>query len=63
MTYVDLNPIMTDSPESSGYTSMKSRINALRNNQANPLGLYVVAEYPRDNMPEGIPFRLVDFWS
>ncbi len=64
MANVNLNPIradMADSPESSGYTSMKSRIDALRNNQPNPLGLYVVAGYPRDSMPEGIPFRLVDY--
>ncbi|WP_039850193.1 transposase [Grimontia indica] len=64
MAYVDLNPIradIADSPESSEYTSVKARIEALRNNQVNAEGLHVFAGYPRKDQPEGIPFRLLDY--
>ncbi|EOD79355.1 Mobile element protein [Grimontia indica] len=64
MAYVDLNPIradITDSPETSEYTSVKTRIEALKNDQVNADGLYVFAGYPRKDQPAGIPFRLLDY--
>ncbi|WP_163392974.1 transposase [Enterovibrio norvegicus] len=64
MAYVDLNPVradIADSPESSGHTSVKSRIEALRSDHANAEGLLVFAGYPRKDMPDGIPFRLIDY--
>ncbi|NGN99795.1 transposase [Grimontia sp. S25] len=64
MAYVDLNPIraaIADAPETSEYTSVKARIEALRNDQITPKGLHVFAGYPRKDQPEGVPFRLLDY--
>ncbi|PML81989.1 transposase [Enterovibrio norvegicus] len=64
MAYVDLNPVraaIAETPETSDYTSVKARIEAIESNQASPLGLFPFAGNPRESMPAGIPFRLMDY--
>ncbi|PMN74015.1 transposase [Enterovibrio norvegicus] len=64
MAYVDLNPVraaIAETPETSDYTSVKARIEAIESNPASPLGLFPFAGNPRESMPAGIPFRLMDY--
>jgi len=65
MAYVDLNPIRSDmakSPETSDFTSIKQRINAVLNTgHSTPSGLMPFAGNPRNHMPDGLPFRLTDY--
>ena len=63
MAYVDLNPIrasMADTPEASEHTSIKRRISAAKTGQQ-PAELMPFVGNPRDQIPEGIPFRLQDY--
>ncbi|MEJ1364775.1 MAG: transposase [Candidatus Sedimenticola sp. (ex Thyasira tokunagai)] len=76
MAYVDLNPVragMAETPESSTYTSIQHRIQALKNpgdtnseitepkSPAQPQELQPFVGYPREPMPEGLPFRIEDY--
>ena len=64
MAYVDLNPVragIADTPEHSEHTSLQLRIKSVRNNQASPPNLFPFSGYPRQERPEGLPFRLIDY--
>jgi hypothetical protein len=64
MAYVDLNPIranMQSTPETSKHTSIKMRINAVKNNQRQPETLMPFVGNPRQNMPRGIAYSLKDY--
>lgn len=63
MTYVDLNPVraqIATTPESSAHTSIQKRINAAKSNRQ-PKLLLPFAGNPRNNMPDGLPFRVEDY--
>ncbi len=63
MAYVDLNPVrakMAESPESSAHTSIKKRIKAAKCNET-PLNLACFVGNPREPMPQGLPFKLIDY--
>ena len=64
MAYVDLNPVraaIADTPETSAFTSVKARIESLRQEQHTAPNLFPFAGNPRQPMPDGIPFRLMDY--
>jgi len=72
LAYVDLNPIragMADTPESSDYTSVKRRIEALKSSSTDPAtqdqapdrDLLPFVGNPREQMPKGLPFALMDY--
>lgn len=64
MAYVDLNSVranMADTPETSEHTSVKARIEALKNNKASAPCLHPFVGYPRKGIPSSIPFRLMDY--
>jgi hypothetical protein len=70
MAYVDLNPIragLSKTPEASAHTSIQKRAQKAKaavlpnhpQQQAKPL--FPFAGNPRENMPKGLPFRLLDY--
>jgi hypothetical protein len=70
MAYVDLNPLragVAETPVQSEYTSIKERICLFqkvhtRTEEADtPSGLHPFVGYPRQEMPKGVPFRLMDY--
>ncbi len=63
MAYVDLNPVrakMAESPETSDHTSVKKRIKAAKCSEV-PLNLACFVGNPREPMPQGLPFKLMDY--
>ncbi|OEE67050.1 transposase [Enterovibrio norvegicus FF-33] len=64
MAYVDLNPVraaIADTPEQSDHTSVKARIESLKSEDITAPSLFPFAGNPREDMPDGIPFRLMDY--
>ncbi|MFI8621599.1 transposase [Marinomonas sp. NPDC078689] len=63
MAYVDLNPVrsgISDTPESSDFTSIKKRVLAVKEN-SQPKTLHPFVGHPRKDMPNGLPFKLADY--
>jgi REP element-mobilizing transposase RayT len=64
MAYVDLNPIrakMDKTPETAKHTSIKKRIQAIKQHKPQPATLMPFAGNPRQDMPKGIAYRLQDY--
>jgi REP element-mobilizing transposase RayT len=64
MAYVDLNPVracLADTPEESNHTSIQKRISAAKSNKQ-PNSLLPFAGNPRNNMPDGLPFQLGEYF-
>jgi len=64
MAYVDLNPVrakMANTPENSEYTSIKQRVDELKEHAGQPLNLAEFVGSPREGMPSGLPFHLQDY--
>jgi len=64
MAYVDLNPVrakMEVTPETSKHTSIKTRIEVAKANQAQPKTLFPFIGYEREDQPEGLPYKLTDY--
>ncbi len=64
MAYVDLNPVrakMEKTPDSSKHTSIKTRIEVAKANQTQPNTLFPFIGFERENQPEGLPFKLMDY--
>ncbi|SHO55159.1 transposase [Vibrio quintilis] len=64
MVYNDLNPLrsgIASTPETSEYTSVKKRLDALKQNQPTPPGLFPFTGSRTSHQTEGLPFRLMDY--
>ncbi len=64
MAYTDLNPVragVDKIPETSEYTSIKARLDALHNQQPTAPCLHPFIGNPTNEMRCGIPFRLTDY--
>jgi len=64
MAYVDLNPVrakMEKTPETSKHMSIKTRIEVAKANQTQPKDLFPFIGYEREDQPEGLPFKLLDY--
>ena len=63
MAYVDLNPLrsnISNVPEESDFTSIKRRVEAAKM-KTQPKNLFPFVGHPRKDMPNGLPFKLVDY--
>jgi REP element-mobilizing transposase RayT len=63
MAYVDLNPIrakMESTPETSSHTSIKLRIEAIKDSKQPYSLMHFVGNY-RQNMPKGIAYSMIDY--
>ncbi|MEL0624759.1 transposase [Marinomonas arenicola] len=63
MAYVDLNPVrsgISDTPEDSDFTSIKKRVAAVKENRQ-PKVLYPFVGNPRQDIPNGLTFKLADY--
>ncbi|WP_434361293.1 transposase [Parasalinivibrio latis] len=64
MAYVDLNPVragVAKTPETSPHTSVKRRIQSLKENQQQPSCLHPFIGNPGNKLKDGIPFKLLDY--
>lgn len=64
MAYVDLNPLragISDKPESSDFTSIQARLEALNHQQETAPCLHPFIGNPTNKALDGIPFRLMDY--
>jgi REP element-mobilizing transposase RayT len=64
MAYVDLNPIrakIEKTPQSSAHTSIKKRMQAMKNKQHQPKTLMAFVGNHRQNMSKGIAYHLKDY--
>lgn len=64
MAYVDLNPVragISETPENSEYTSIKTRIEALGMNLETAPCLYPFVENQSDKAGDGVPLKLLDY--
>ena len=52
---------MSITPETSDHTAIKSRITTYQVNNSQPETLCPFVGYPRKNMPQGLPFKLIDY--
>ncbi|ASP49747.1 transposase [Cognaticolwellia beringensis] len=63
MAYVDLNPVragVANTPESSAYTSVKTRVIQAKMGKQ-PTYLLPFVGNPKNHMPKGLPFVLIDY--
>ncbi|MFT4938619.1 MAG: hypothetical protein ACI88A_001648 [Paraglaciecola sp.] len=64
MAYADLNPIrarMDKTPETARHTSIKKRLQALRNGKPQPDTLFPFIGSYKEDMPKGIAYHLKDY--
>ena len=64
MAYVDLNPVrakQADSLENSRYTSVRRRLQALRQGRSQPVELLPFVGNHRQEQPKGLAFSLMDY--
>ena len=64
MAYVDLNPIRANidkTPETSKHTSIKKRLDAIKQNRGQPTILMPFVGNHQQNMPKGIAYHLKDY--
>ncbi|RJX64841.1 transposase [Vibrio sinensis] len=64
MVYVDLNPLragVANTPETSEYTSIQARLEALNNQQETAPCLHPFISNQNNEKLDGIPFRLMDY--
>ena len=64
MAYVDLNPLragIASTPETSEFTSIQARLEALNNQQETAPCLHPFIGNPTNEKLDGIPFRLMDY--